>query len=129
MRLYTDFEIETFDAWSGGEDTKNAIIEAGKAAEFNALVDDIFPDGSTATEMNDYLWFDSASIYEMLGLNEDGEEPEEEEEEPDLSEFNTFEDFCESFGSRCEGCPFSTPLVKDCIARFDELKEKEGAAL
>lgn len=122
MKLYVDFDIESFQAWSGGEDTKNAIINAGKAAEFNALVDDIFPDGCTETTMNDCLWFDSVSIYEMLGLNEDGEEPEEEED-PDLSGYDDFESFCESFGTSCEGCLFNSPLAHDCENLFDEIKK------
>lgn len=131
MRLYSDFDINTFDAWSGGEDTKDAIINAGKADLFNALADDIFPDGCDVTQMNDFLRFDTQYIYELLGLDEDGNEPSEEEDEetPDLSAFDDFETFCESFGSHCDGCPFSSVHIKDCQAAFDEAKEKEAAAL
>jgi hypothetical protein len=126
MRLYEDFDIETFDAWSGGTDTKNAIIEAGKAAKFNALVDDIFPDGCDTTAMNDFLWFDSASIYEMLGLNEDGEEPEEDPADEEAGEmtnpadYSTFDEFCQD----CECCPYDAvcKTQEECKKRFEELK-------
>jgi hypothetical protein len=126
MKLYIDFDIENFEAWSGGKDTKESIINAGKAGEFNALVDDIFQDGCTETEMNDYLWFDSESIFEMLGLDEDGNEPsEDEDEEPaDVSGYDDFESFCNSFGSSCEGCPFRSPLPCDCESLFDEAKKE-----
>ena len=130
MRLYVDFDIEEFEAWSGGVDTKNAIIEAGKSEEFNALVDDIFMDGCTDTEMNDYLWFDSENIYEMLGLNEDGDEEEKEDEEEniDFSKYGNFECFCDSFGSTCEGCPFNAHLSSnfDCEEHLKKLKEESS---
>ena len=80
MRLYVEFDINNFEAWSGAVDTKNRIIEEGKAEAFNSLVDDIFPDGCTETEMNDFLWFDDEQIFDMLGIveEEEGEETEEE---------------------------------------------------
>lgn len=121
MKLFVDFDIKKFKAWSGGEDTKANIINAGKADLFNALVDDIFPEGCTETTMNDFLWFDSASIYEMLGLNEDGEEPGEEKE-VDPACFDTFSDFCD--GRKCSGCPLNEKCGTrtDCEELFDELK-------
>lgn len=121
MKLYTDFNIENFGAWSGAVDTKENIIKAGKADLFNSLVDDIFPDGCTETEMNDFLWFDDSHIYEMLGLNEDGEEPDEEEENADISNFDSFDDFCESFNGCC-GCPFYH-IPGSCEMQFAEAKE------
>lgn len=127
MKLYIDFDIESFNAWSGAIDTKESITNAGKAELFNALVDDIFPDGCTETEMNDFLWFDSASIYEMLGLNEDGEEPEEDDEEPETinpAEFKDFQDLCA--GRDCQNCPLwqyaSTDKNFDCEEYFSTLK-------
>lgn len=124
MKLYIDFDIESFQAWSGAIDTKESIVNAGKADLFNALVDDIFPEGCTQTEMNDFLWFDSVSIYEMLGLNEDGEEPEDDEEAPDLSGFDDFESFCESFGNTCAGCPFAQTHGANCEELFTESKKE-----
>lgn len=132
MRIYTEFDIESFAAWSGAEDTKRNILNAGKEAEFNALVDDIFPDGCTETEMNDYLRFDDAHIYEMLGLNEDGEEPEEEDETPedeeedeegeqtDPADYAVFDDFCQD----CAFCPFDKvcKTQEECKERFEKVK-------
>lgn len=129
MRLYTDFTLDRFEAWSGGADTKENIMNAGKADLFDSLVDDIFPDGCTDTEMNDFLWFESATIYEMLGLNEDGEEPEEEEEEeeeeadPDAPE--GFQAFCDKF-ARCEGCPFKEfHTMQECYSGFVAMQFQE----
>lgn len=123
MRIYTDFNIESFSAWSGAVDTKENIIKAGKADLFNSLFDDIFPDGCTETQMNDFLWFEDSYIYELLGLNEDGEEPDEEEEEtPDLSGFDNFDSFCESFNGCCN-CPFQHEHGRHCEKLFAEAKE------
>ena len=70
MIITREFEgIAAFDAWSGAIDTKEAIINADKATEFDALLDDIFPNGCTETELNDYLWFNDSEIYEMLGMD------------------------------------------------------------
>ena len=56
MIITREFEgIEAFEAWSGAIDTKEAIINAGKATEFDALLDDIFPNGCTETELNDFV--------------------------------------------------------------------------
>lgn len=121
MRIYTDFNIENFSAWSGAVDTKENIIKAGKTDLFNSLVDDIFPDGCTETEMNDFLWFDDSHIYEMLGLGEDGEEPDDEEENADISNFDSFDAFCESFNGCC-GCPFHH-IPGSCEMQFTEAKE------
>lgn len=68
MRIYTEFDLHTFEAWQGAKETRNAIIEAGKAEEFNDLVDELFPDGLSETEMNDFLWFDDETIFEMLDI-------------------------------------------------------------
>lgn len=125
MRLYKDFDFDSFEPWSGAVETYNRIKEEGKGDALEAILDDLYPDGMTETALNDLLWFEPDSVYEWLGITDE----EEDEETPDLSAFNDFEAFCEGFGSGCEGCPFSSPLVKDCEAAFDEAKEKEAAAL
>ena len=81
MTITYELDLNSFQAWSGAVDTKNRIIEEGKADLFNAIVEDIFPDGCTETEMNDFLWFDDEQIFEWLGISDDEEEEEEEEED------------------------------------------------
>lgn len=72
--------LQNFNAWSGAVETKKAIIEAGKAEEFEQLIEELYPDGLTDTTLNDLLWFDSEWIFENLGITEEEEEEEEEEE-------------------------------------------------
>ena len=60
----------------GAIDTKEKIIDAGKAEEFEALIEELFPNGIDETELNDLLWFDDDYILEALGITEEGEEEE-----------------------------------------------------
>lgn len=76
MKVYQEISFEDFDAWSGAIDTKEKIIDAGKAEEFEALVEELFPNGVEATELNDFLWFDDDYILEILGITEEDEEDE-----------------------------------------------------
>lgn len=47
------------------------IEEEGKEEEFNQLIEELYPDGLTDTELNDLLWFDDKWIYETLGIEEE----------------------------------------------------------
>jgi hypothetical protein len=69
--------LRDFDAWSGAKDTKQAIIDAGKEDEFENLIDELYPDGVTDTQLNDILWFEQDWIFENLGIAEEEEEEEE----------------------------------------------------
>ena len=66
--------LPNFDAWSGGKDTKEAIIEAGLSEEFDSMIEELYPDGLSETQLNDILWFEREWIYESLGMEEETEE-------------------------------------------------------
>lgn len=69
--VYTEeFNAYNFEAWSGGKDTLNDVIDAGKTSELEALIDEIFDPSNppTKTDINDFLWFDRDTIYEQLGM-------------------------------------------------------------
>jgi hypothetical protein len=77
MRVYNDnLTLSNFDAWSGAKDTKETIIKAGKERDFEYLIEELYPDGITDTQLNDLLWFDSEWIFESLGIDEESEEEE-----------------------------------------------------
>ena len=68
MRVQTEITLKNFNAWSGAKDTKETIIDAGMAEEFDSLIEDIYPDGIDETRLNDILWFDADWICETLGI-------------------------------------------------------------
>lgn len=88
-RIYREMSFRDFEPWSGAVETYNRIMEEGKEDEFEAMLEDMYPDGIDETELNDLLWFDEDSVYEWLGIED---EPEEEEDEPEEEESDD-EDF------------------------------------
>ena len=69
-----DQTLQDFNAWSGAISTKETIIENNKEDEFNSLIEELYPEGLTETQLNDILWFESDWIFEMLGISEEEEE-------------------------------------------------------
>lgn len=73
--------------WSGGKDTFETIYNADKEDELEAYIHEVFCDRTpTITEINDLLWFESESVFEACGLDEDGEEPVNFEIEGEVSD-------------------------------------------
>lgn len=62
------------NSWSGARDTLEDIIKAELEEEFMQHLDEVFGmvDEVEDTTLNDYIWFERDSIYESLGLDEDG---------------------------------------------------------
>jgi len=78
MRIIKEISSLTeFKPWSGAVDTFKRIIECDKEEEFASMIDNIYPEGITETQLNDILWFEEAWCYEILGISEDEEEEEE----------------------------------------------------
>ena len=73
MIIKTEKNLRNFEAWSGAIETKNLILDAGLEEEFEGLIEELYPDGLSETELNDILWFDSDWILENLGIKEEEE--------------------------------------------------------
>lgn len=71
------YELEQM-CWSGAISVINEIKRQGKENECMSLLEDIFYDGATDTEINDFIWFDIESS-DFLNLYPEDEEEEEEE--------------------------------------------------
>ena len=111
MKYYVETSLENFEAWSGGRDTLEVLIEKGLCDTVENILNDIYADEApTDTEINDTLWFSRDEIAEWCGFSswealENGEEEEEEEteeEEPD----NNFSRWCANQSHDCSGCPY-----------------------
>jgi hypothetical protein len=71
MKTFNETNLVNFNAWSGAVETKERIINEGKAKDFDSLIDELYPDGLSETHLNDLLWFEEDWIFEMLvGSNE-----------------------------------------------------------
>ena len=70
MKITSEMSLKNFKAWSGAKDTLNKLIELDKCDELEFILDDLYPDGLTETQLNDILWFDDKWVYETLGIEE-----------------------------------------------------------
>ena len=69
MKTYNEnTSLVNFQAWSGAVDTKDRIINEGKADDFDSLIEELYPDGLSETALNDLLWFEEDWIFEQLGI-------------------------------------------------------------
>jgi hypothetical protein len=71
MKTFNETTLVNFDAWSDAVDTKNTIIENNKENEFDALIEELYPDGISETQLNEILSFDSSWVFESLGISEE----------------------------------------------------------
>ena len=74
MKVYEELNLKDFNAWSGATTTKERIISEGKEEDFEELIEEMYPDGLTDTELNDILWFDDEWIYNCLGIENSEDE-------------------------------------------------------
>lgn len=68
MKIIREYPLEQFEPWSGAVSTLERVKQEGKLDHLESLLEDLYPDGMTETELNDLLWFDEDSVYEWLGI-------------------------------------------------------------
>ena len=79
MKIKKVYDLEDFQPWSGAVDTWEKILEAGKLAEVERMIDDTYAgDEIEETVLNDILWFDSDHVLDYLGLLPTDDESEGE---------------------------------------------------
>ena len=122
MKYYVETSLENFEAWSGGRDTLEVLIEKGLCDTVEACLEEILDGDTSDTYINDLLWFERDMIAEWCGFSswealENGEEEEEEtEEEP---EENNFSRWCNENYPACKGCPYEKlRRLADCEAAY-----------
>lgn len=140
MKIISETSLDRFEAWSGGKDTLDVLIEKDLCDQLEAMLEnDIFPDGCTDTELNDLLWFERDTIAEWLGFSdwedlENGSEEDEEDEdgeevkidmellEAHVEAVANFMDYCDS--ADCSDCPFRCCNTKsDCENAYNKMLE------
>ena len=71
MRIFYELDLEKFDAWGGAIQTLDRLRKEGLCEQLEFILEDLFPDGMSQTELNDLLWFDSDWIYETLEISDE----------------------------------------------------------
>ena len=118
MKYYVETSLENFEAWSGGRDTLEVLIEKGLCDTVEACLEDILDGDSSDTTINDILWMERDMIAEWCGFSswealENGEEEEEEAEEEEVD--NNFSRWCANQSRDCSGCPYQKMInLNDC---------------
>lgn len=80
LKIVEEISLEDFDAWSGGKDTLDRLIELDRVDEIERYIEELYPDGCTDTELNDFLWFEDDTIADLLDMSDLWEDEEDEEE-------------------------------------------------
>ncbi len=73
MTITDEIHIKYFEAWNEARDNLNYLIKNGYDEQLENILNDLYPNGMTATELNDLLWFDFDTIKEWLGIESDEE--------------------------------------------------------
>ena len=123
MKYYVETSLENFEAWSGGRDTLEVLIEKGLCDTVEACLEEVLGEDISDTDINDALWFERDMIAEWCGFSswdalEYGEEEEEETAEEEAEE-NNFSRWCENQSRDCSGCPYQKMInMGDCETAY-----------
>ena len=98
MKLYKEESISNFEFWSGAKDRAENLTSQ-ELDQIESILEDLYPDGMSDTQLNDLFWFDFETVLEWIGKEEcsncgeiiesgetcecQEEETEEEEEQED----------------------------------------------
>ena len=130
MTITYELDLNNFQAWSGAKKTLERIQCEGKCEELENVLEELYPDGMTETELNDLLWFDSESVYEWLGIrSEEQIEKEIKEAEEELAEVQSnleydLDDDELTTEERAEIIESYQPDIDEIKERIADLKEE-----
>lgn len=69
-KVIRDIDIETYESTEQGQETLDAIKDAGKTAQFESLLEDMYPNGINETTLDDLLSYESDWLFDMLDMND-----------------------------------------------------------
>lgn len=68
MRVYKEVSGYEFEFWSGAKDRAN-YLTYDEIEKVFSILEEIYPEGMSETEVNDFFWFEEDTIAEWLGYN------------------------------------------------------------
>lgn len=88
IKIVSEIALEDFDFWSGAKYVAGKLFH-DDFVQIEDYLNEIYPDGMTETDVNDFFWFEDDTIAEILGYDswEDLEEKREKDDgEDDIDE-------------------------------------------
>lgn len=70
MKVISEISLKDFEFWSGARDrAKNCTVEDFESIE--EMFEELYPEGMTDTEINDFFWFEFDTIAQHLGYKDE----------------------------------------------------------
>lgn len=69
MKIVEEMSLKDFKFWSGAKETAERLTDEQFDAVENIL-EDLYPDGMTDTQINDLFWFDSDTVLGWVGASD-----------------------------------------------------------
>ena len=66
MTIKCEKSLRDFEFWSGAKQTVK-YLTVSEIDTIEEILEELYPDGMTDTEINDFFWFDNDTIAEWLG--------------------------------------------------------------
>ena len=76
MKITSETRLSNFEFWSGAKSNAEEL-SLSQFEQLEFILEDLYPDGMTDTQLNDLFWFDFDAIKEWLGISDEEEEEEE----------------------------------------------------
>ena len=134
MKIICEKSLENFEAWSGGKDTMDDLSHSD-CERLEQHIEELYPDGITDTQLNDFLWFERDTIADLLGyrnyeaLAEQDDEDWEDHYRTILNEEydEEFEELIDEWVSGESSENMSDKEVKEQFQKYleDNLEEEE----
>lgn len=134
MKIICEKSLENFEAWSGGKDTMDDLSHSD-CERLEQHIEELYPDGITDTQLNDFLWFERDTIADLLGyrnyeaLAEQDDEDWEDHYRTILNEEydEEFEELIDEWVSGESSENMSDKEVKEQFMKYleDHLEEEE----
>lgn len=94
MKIYNEESLWNFDFWSGARDNASEL-DRDQMEQIESVLEDVYPDGMDATDLNDLFWFEFDTVLSWIGLKQldDGRIVDEDYEEEDEYEDEDEEEY------------------------------------
>lgn len=69
MKYYKEESLCCFEFWGGAEERASVLTDED-FDDIEAQLEDLYPDGISEAEINDFFWFEEDTIAQMLGFSD-----------------------------------------------------------